>query len=100
VGASRIVIERRKRPKGLQWLPDCARGRLLVQLVIDASAGEPAHVVFRFHGGRETPLAGKFEVLPIRKVDVSLPCPSFSVAVFSDDANEGLITVSISDPVS
>jgi hypothetical protein len=73
------------------------RSALLVQFVIYASAGEPAHVVFGFGCGRETSLAREFEVLPVSEVDVSLPRPSFSVAVLSDNTNEGLITVSIGD---
>jgi hypothetical protein len=74
--------------------------RLLVQFVVNARAGKPAQVVFRFRGCRKASLAGKFEVLTIAIVDVPLPRPHIGLTVSSKHADKGLIAVRLGDFIS
>ena len=75
-------------------------GSLLVQLTIDAGAGESTHVVFCFTCGRETSLAGEFKMLPVGEFDMTVPCPCVGVPVFTDCCDDSLVAMRIGDFVS
>jgi hypothetical protein len=67
--------------------------------MIDLRAGKPTHVVFCFGGGGKTSPAGKFQILSVGKVDVTLPSPAIGIPVFTEYANEVLVAVRICDSV-
>jgi hypothetical protein len=71
-----------------------------VEPVVDASACEPAQVVFGFRAGRKTPLTRKLDIMPVTEVDVTLPCPHVRISVALQHTNEGLVSVRSSDPIS
>jgi hypothetical protein len=66
---------------------------LPTQLIINAVAGESTHVVFRFGRRLKISLAREFKMLPVGKVDVTVPCPCVRVPIFTDCCDEGLIAV-------
>src|SRR5574341_2004955 len=71
-----------------------------IEPVVDAITGESTHVVFRFRFGRETTLTGKFDVVPVNKVDMAFPCPQVRIPVSLYPPDKGLIAVRIGDSVS
>ena len=67
---------------------------------IDAGAGESAQVIFSFHGGGKTPLAGKLAIIPVGEIDVAFPAPRVAVPVALQYPDEGLVAVCIGDLVA
>jgi len=71
-----------------------------VQPAIDSVTRKSTHVVFGFRFGHESTLTGKFEIMPVSKVDMTFPCPRVCFPVPLQHADESLITVGIGDSVA
>jgi hypothetical protein len=71
-----------------------------IETVIDAVTGKSAHVVFCFYFRIETALAGKFDIMPVSKVDMACPSPLICIPVSFQYSDKGLVTVRIGDSIS
>lgn len=72
---------------------DLTRARLAAQLIVNAIACKTTHVVFCFPRTRKYALAGKFKMLSVSEIDVTVPFPCVIAAIFTDDCDDILVAV-------
>lgn len=70
-----------------------------VETAVDPGTGKSTHVIFGFHRGCETSLAGEFKVVPVGEIDMALPGPGVGIAVFPYDRDESLVTMRLGNLV-
>jgi hypothetical protein len=71
-----------------------------VETVIDAVTRKSAHIFFCFYFCIESTLAGKFDIMPVTKVDVACPSPLICIPVSFQYSDKGLVAVRIGDSVA
>ena len=68
--------------------------------VVDAVTRKSPHILFCFYFRIESALAGKFDIMPVSKVDMASPSPLICVSVSFQYSDKGLVAVRIRDPVA
>ena len=59
--------------RGFSKLPVVISRLGQVETIVDAVAGEPTHVIFRFGFGHKTPLTREFKVMSVGVIDMTFP---------------------------